>query len=244
MQGQEEYKVVGPLTAAEVRSARADEKARVESVMEARAVRVKNDGMAFMKSTIRKRKFGEKKTQTKPKSKGKSRNRKADAEEKMRDLFTGKVGTGETGGVNAEVELGAGAADAEETGAEDPHVASEEEEGATGLSNAEDEKVCDEDSITYTENKSAAAEEEVGVEDLSPAVEEKGVREAAEREVEQQSTGVASVVLGGVEGVLLGSPSSAGEEELGGSSDEECSSSLPSPSKCQRTQGPTEVTGK
>ena len=55
--------------------------------------------------------------------------------------------------------------------------------------------MCDEDSTTYTENKSAAAEEEVGVEDLSPAVEEKGVREAAEREVEQQSTGVASAVL-------------------------------------------------
>ena len=238
MQGQEEYKVVGPLTAAEVRTARADEKARVESVMEARAVRVKNDGMAFMKSTIRKRKFGEKKTQTKPKSKGKSRNRKADAEEKMIDLFTGKVGTGETGGANAEVELGAGAADAEETGAEDPHVASEEEEGAT----ADDEKVCDEESTSYTENESAAAEEEVGVEDFSPAVEEKGVREAADREVDQQSTGVA--VLGGDEGVLLGSPRSAGEQELGGSSDEECSSSLPSPSKCQRTQGPTEVTGK
>ena len=117
-----------------------------------------------------------------------------------------------------------------------------QEEGATGLSNAEDEKVCDEDSTTYTENKSAAAEEEVGVEDLSPAVEEKGVREAADREVDQQSTGVA--VLGGDEGVLLGSPRSAGEQELGGSSDEECSSSLPSPSKCQRTQGPTEVTGK
>ena len=250
--------MVGPLTAAEVRTARADEKATVESVMEARAAKIEIPGMASMKLTIRKRKLVEKMPKTKPKSEDKAavvekeveaedQCRSAAAEEEIGDIFTATVESEETGAAAAGVEIGAyilSPAAVETVETEDPHVDTEEGEGAGGLSTAEDE-----DSTTTTKKElpteeQSAATEEISCNDSNPGSEEKRMSEergAAEREVEQDSVCAASEVLGG-EGSLLSSPLSAEELQTAVSLDQEDSFSLPSPSKCQRTQSPTQVT--
>ena len=150
-----------------------------------------------------------------------------------------EVGTGDTRAA-VEKEVGAenkGAAEEEEVGARDKGAAEEEEVGA-GDKNVEDSRPSVAGRFPDF-STTATRVTEVRASDVFNEDNDSGL------EVEQQSTWAASEEQGG-QGSLQSSPRSTGDQLTAAevSSDQEYSSSLPSPSKMCRRDSPIQVLGR
>ena len=173
--------MVGPLTAGEVRSARAEEKARVESVVKARSTRVQSPKATSRQSAIRKEKSGQKEQRTRPKSD--VQQSVSSSPPKKQCSQGGQESSGLEGGrknIEVEATCKSGAKTVMDTnyGAD----LGADAEGGLGIEVFVDVSVAVEKKV---EARDASAKEQVGADDLSAAVQEDvgaGDKSAAEEE--------------------------------------------------------------